>query len=163
MKIVLPWPDKKLSPNARLHWAQKAGVKKIARKEAALFTSAASGLREVRGHLVGDDPIEIRVSFFPPDARHRDDDNMVGSFKAYRDGIADALGVNDRRFRPHYFFESPAKPGRVEVVIIGDNAMKKAQECRETGESLVKQGGPEEAPTSNPALDIDSLDGGRND
>ena len=163
MKIVLPWPDKRLSPNARLHWAQKASVRKIARKEAALFTCAANDLREVRGRVVGDDPIEIQITFFPPDARHRDDDNMVGSFKAYRDGIADALGVNDRRFRPHYFFENPAKPGRVEVVIIGDNTMKKAQECRETGESLVIKGGPVEAPTSNPALAIDSLSGGRND
>ena len=50
-------------------------------------------------------------------ARRRDDDNMVGSFKAYRDGIADALGVDDRRFRPHYFFEDAEKPGRIDVEI----------------------------------------------
>jgi hypothetical protein len=57
----------------------------------------------------------MTITFYPPDHRHRDDDNMVGSFKSYRDGIADALGVNDRRFRPRYVFADPEKPGRVEV------------------------------------------------
>ena len=50
-----------------------------------------------------DGPIPVRITFYPPDARRRDDDNMIGSFRAARDGIADALGVDDRRFRPHYF------------------------------------------------------------
>jgi len=36
-----------------------------------------------------------RLAFFLPDARHRDDDNLAASCKAYRDGIADGLKVDD--------------------------------------------------------------------
>jgi crossover junction endodeoxyribonuclease RusA len=119
MLISLPWPDRRLSPNARLHWRAKAPVTKKARTDAMLATYAAlgCGLREVRANLSGDGPISLKVTFYPPDRRHRDDDGMVGSFKAARDGIADALGVNDRRFRPHYYFAEAEKPGRIEVVV----------------------------------------------
>jgi crossover junction endodeoxyribonuclease RusA len=75
------------------------------------------GVREARASFAGKDKIPVKITFYPPDNRHRDDDNMVGSFKSYRDGIADALGVNDRRFSPHYFFAEPEKPGRVVVEI----------------------------------------------
>lgn len=115
--IVLPWPDKRLSPNARLHWAARSAVRKKAREDGcyAVYASLGSGLRETRARFAGDGPIALTVTFYPPDRRHRDDDNMVGSFKSWRDGIADALGVNDRRFRPVYVFADPEKPGRVEV------------------------------------------------
>lgn len=117
MIITLPWPDRKLSPNARVHWRAKAPVTAKARKDAALATYAAlgCGLRTVRDALAGEGKIPLEVRFYPPDRRHRDDDSMVSSFKAARDGIADALGVNDRRFRPHYVFEDAEKPGRIEV------------------------------------------------
>lgn len=77
---------------------------------------AATGFHDTRERLQADDSlIAVAIRFYPPDRRHRDDDNMIGAFKAARDGIADALGVNDRRFRPVYYFETPEKPGRVEV------------------------------------------------
>jgi crossover junction endodeoxyribonuclease RusA len=62
-----------------------------------------------------DGPIALLVTFYPPDARRRDDDNMIGAFKAHRDGIADAMGVDDHRFKAQYKFADPCKPGRVEV------------------------------------------------
>lgn len=118
MIIILPWPDKGLSPNARLHWAPKAKLKAAARYDAKMATLAAMGpFRPSKDEFAGKGKIPVSVTFFPPDNRLRDDDNMVGSFKAFRDGIADALGVDDRRFRPHYFFEDSAKPGRITVVI----------------------------------------------
>lgn len=117
MTITLPWPDKRLSPNARQHWAQLAKVKADARTEAAWTVKAQMPLQARRTVAEGEGRIPLRIAFYPPDNRRRDDDNMVGSFKAYRDGIADALGVDDRRFRPHYFFEDAAKPGRVEITI----------------------------------------------
>lgn len=43
--------------------------------------------------------IGLWVDFYPPDRRHRDDDNLIASFKAGRDGIALALGIDDKRFR----------------------------------------------------------------
>jgi hypothetical protein len=119
MLIVLPWPDRRLSPNARIHWRAKAPVTQKARADATLATFAAlnGGLREARAALHGEAPIALTVTFYPPDRRHRDDDSMVGSFKAARDGIADALAVNDRRFRPHYVFAEPEKPGKIEVTL----------------------------------------------
>lgn len=113
--IVLPWPDKRLSPNARQHWAQLAKVKAEARQEAHWLAKSDMPLRDRQAVAEGEERIPMRVTFYPPDNRRRDDDNMVGGFKAYRDGIADALGVDDRRFRPHYFFEDAEKPGRIVV------------------------------------------------
>jgi crossover junction endodeoxyribonuclease RusA len=116
MLITLPWPDKGLSPNARLHWAPKAMLKKLARQGAwAKASNAMSGAGVCKSACAGTDKIPVTITFYPPDKRLRDDDNMVGSFKSYRDGIADALGVDDRRFKPHYYFEDAEKPGRIEV------------------------------------------------
>lgn len=116
MLIVLPWPDRRLSPNARLHWRAKVGPKQSARIRSGWETVGAAGYHSTVERLAADDgPIPVTIRFVPPDARHRDDDNMIGAFKAHRDGIADAMGVNDRRFRPTYEFAAPQKPGRVEV------------------------------------------------
>ena len=41
----------------------------------------------------------VRVTFSPPGNYGYDDDNLMASIKAYRDGIADGLRVNDRIFR----------------------------------------------------------------
>lgn len=119
LRVVFPWPDKGLSPNARLHWAAKAAKTKKARADAHTATLAAAGmsLSAIRRSLGLESNIPLKVTFYPPDRRLRDDDSMVSSFKAARDGLADALGVNDRRFRAHYFFEDPCKPGRIEVEI----------------------------------------------
>jgi crossover junction endodeoxyribonuclease RusA len=118
--VTLPWPDKRLSPNARLHWAALSTVKKKARGDAcyAALEAAGSAMPAIRAALDGEGKIALRVRFYPPDNRHRDTDNMVAALKAPIDGIADALEVNDRRFLPHYFFEPAAKPGRVEVELV---------------------------------------------
>ncbi len=155
MKVVLPWPDRRLSPNARLHFRVVSPVKAAAREEATKLTYAAMpcGAKEVRQHFAGTGPIGYKVTFYPPDKRHRDDDNMIGSFKAARDGIADALGVNDRRFKPHYFFEEPCKPGRVEVQLSpawGQNGDKFLSP--DSTDSATEMNGPGDASTS-PARD----------
>jgi crossover junction endodeoxyribonuclease RusA len=90
MIIDLPWPHKDLSPNARPHWAEKARVTKKHR-DWARWASQAYGPIEA-------DKLLVTVIFFPPDNRQRDDDNMVSSVKAYRDGISDSLGVNDSKW-----------------------------------------------------------------
>lgn len=115
--IVLPWPDKRLSPNARQHWAVLAKVKKQARADAHILATVALSLKDKRAIAAGSGKIPIEVRFYPPDNRHRDDDNAIASFKAARDGIADSIGVDDRRFQPVYRFMDPDKPGRVEVEI----------------------------------------------
>ena len=58
--------------------------------------------------------IPIEITFYPPDRRHRDADNMVASIKAGLDGLADALKVNDRQFLPTFKFSDEIK-GMVKV------------------------------------------------
>lgn len=119
MIVTLPWPDKRLTPNAkrRTHWSVYRPAIKAARELA--WGAATSVLPHDARHAlhVSAGKIALSVTFYPPDARRRDDDGMIGAFKHYRDGIADALGLDDHRFRPEYHFAEPEKPGRVEVEI----------------------------------------------
>ena len=117
--VSLPWPATGLSPNARLHWSKVATLKGKAKVDAMYLTYEAlpCGVKEARQYFAGDGPIIYQVTFYPPDKRHRDDDNMIASLKAARDGIAAALAVNDRRFRAEYRIAEPQKPGRVEIVL----------------------------------------------
>lgn len=120
MKIVLPWPDKRLTPNAkrRKHWRTYQPAIKVDRHNGRVCTLIALSPTE-RAEVAKRGTIPFTVTFFPPDRRHRDDDGMIGAFKHMRDGIADAFGVDDRHFRPTYEFGEPEKPGRVEVEIGG--------------------------------------------
>lgn len=47
-------------------------------------------------------PLAVLMTFYPPDRRRRDDDNAIGSFKSYRDGIADAIKVDDHKWTVTY-------------------------------------------------------------
>lgn len=121
MIISFPWPNVALTPNAkrRKHWRYYQPIVKKARYETAIIAYGALGcaLSATRQALAGEGPIALTITFYPPDKRHRDDDSMIGSFKHARDGLADALCVNDRRFRPAYRFAPPEKPGRIVVEI----------------------------------------------
>lgn len=90
--LVLPWPPKELSPNARVHWAQRA-------RRAKAYRRACYWLAKAHGHRpAADGRLCVVVEFVPPDRRARDRDNMLASIKAGLDGVAEALGVNDARF-----------------------------------------------------------------
>jgi hypothetical protein len=93
MTLTLPLPHRGLSPNARSHWRNRHRLTKRARWVAKCVTLAA---------LAGEaSPVFTRytLTFFFPNAIHRDDDNAAASCKAYRDGIADALGIDDHGLR----------------------------------------------------------------
>lgn len=109
--IELPWPPKELSPNKRLHWAKRNPIKVVYRD--ACHVRAYNAKLSVPA----DGPIPITIDFYPPDRRHRDADNMIIAFKAGQDGIANGLGVNDRRFQPVYRFNEPVKGGKVVVTL----------------------------------------------
>lgn len=159
MIISLPWPDKRLSPNARLHWKARVGPRQDARRRAGWLTVAADGYWTVKDALkASEGPIPVRITFYPPDKRHRDDDNMIASFKAWRDGVADALGVDDRRFRPHYFFADPAKPGRVEVQFFPENSA--GTDLPNPLVSAMENERAERCANTGPALTIDTYHGG---
>lgn len=116
MTITLPLPDKRLSPNGRIHWQRRRSLVKNCRSLACALMRSKIGINtppEVKGYS---------LSFFYPDARKRDDDNTEGSFgiKAYRDGIADALRIDDHRLKKLTVssFAIDRENPRVEITLI---------------------------------------------
>ena len=110
--IILPWPPKELSPNSTAKLRLKMRAKKAYRE-----TCWALSLGK-RSALPSEGDIRLRIVFNPPDHRHRDDDNMLASFKHGRDGVAQALQINDRRF-PTSFEVGDVVPGGQVVVSLG--------------------------------------------
>lgn len=100
------WPPKELTPNAkrRKHWRSYSDITARYRQDCKDLAIAA----KAKGRIVA-------VTFHPPDRRRRDDDGMIGAFKAGRDGIAEATGVDDHKFRPQYRFGEPVRGGSVIV------------------------------------------------
>ena len=86
MKITLPIPDAKLSPNARVHWAQLAKVKSAHRLIARCIASDLANGEKLKRY---------RLHFFWPDRRRRDRDNASAMCKSYLDGVADAFRQDD--------------------------------------------------------------------
>ncbi len=117
--VVLPYPSPALSPNARGHWSKRSRAAKAYRRECWVLALAAFGAGKVR--VAAEGPIRLHIDFFPPDARARDDDNAIASFKAGRDGIADALKADDSRFVTSHLFHracDPAQRGWVVVTLL---------------------------------------------
>ena len=116
LTVALARPGKVLSPNSRAHWATKQRVVREARGRARLLMLRA--LREfeaVRLRETGEPglstprrlaseapasrsfvPSRYDVTWFFWGGTGPDADNALASCKAYLDGCADALGVNDR-------------------------------------------------------------------
>lgn len=87
-KIYFPWLDSRLSPNKRIDRRALIGVKQDA-KTLAMALTRESGLVLLEADL------QIKVTFCPPDKRRRDLDNLYATFKAYQDGIFEALQMDD--------------------------------------------------------------------
>jgi crossover junction endodeoxyribonuclease RusA len=111
-RIALPWPDRVLSPNGRSHWATKARAVKSARRTAYVLTLEALRLRKPAWEGVA-----LHWEFHPKTRNGVDSDNAESSVKAYRDGIADALGIDDGKFQVSRSFGEPIKGGAVIVTV----------------------------------------------
>ena len=94
--VTLPYPDHCLSPNARVNRYTVARARRQQKDDAyyaglqALTPPVWSDL-----HLHPPNRVALKWLASPPDGRRRDDDNLIGSLKAARDGLAIALGVDD--------------------------------------------------------------------
>ena len=109
--IVVAWPHKSLWPNGRAHWATKAREAKKLRQEAAWATKAAS-------ICIGDSPIPIHITVHPKAKGPAPDrDNIISAAKHAIDGIADALGINDRHFAAPTVTISPERTGQFIITI----------------------------------------------
>lgn len=112
-RVDLPWPAKKLHPNARPHRMEKARLTKKARADARSVASDAKLPRIEAGD------INVTCIFSPPlPKRNRDLDNLVAACKAYFDGIADAIGIDDSHFQHQApVLGLPRKGGNVRIVL----------------------------------------------
>lgn len=109
--IELPWPPKELSPNARIHWARRSKI-------AAKYRADCHVLCRQSGAKAPEGRILLSIEFVPPDKRRRDDDNCLAAFKSGRDGLADALGIDDSRFVTQLWLsDKTTKGGAVRVGI----------------------------------------------
>lgn len=134
LTFCVPWPPAALSPNARVHALKRHSVGKAYRRQCwALAMEAGAALH--RAEAKAADAIALRLDFHPATRRGRDDDNFTAAFKAGRDGIADALAIDDSRFRvvpvmhgfdpaiPQPFtpspFQKPRAAGHVRVTLGG--------------------------------------------
>ena len=107
MRIVLPYPPPALWPNKRPHWSAKARATRSYRH----WTKMAAN-----GAKAG----PIRLPFCPkPLGQKPDLDNCIAAAKALQDGLADAMGVNDRELRFTYEMGDRCKDGAV-IVEIGE-------------------------------------------
>ena len=111
--LMLPWPPKVLSPNARSHWATKSRAAKTYRYACFLLCRQA-GLSAPKGRAL------LSLEFIPPDRRRRDDDNCIAAFKSGRDGVAQALGIDDSRFVTQLQISSETIKGGAVRVRISD-------------------------------------------
>lgn len=109
MIVNLPWPARTLSPNARAHWSVIARAKRAARIAAYYIA------REARPSLTMTAPL-VSLEFRPPDNRRRDLDNLIASMKAALDGLADAIGCDDHKFRLAASM-GPAQPPHGAVIV----------------------------------------------
>lgn len=107
--VRLPWPPSSLSPNARGHWSVKARAAKKYRGDCRILCQA-HGARALPV-----DALHVEVTFYPPDRRRRDSDNLMASCKACFDGVADATGVDDSRWQWSIKRGEPVKGGAVLV------------------------------------------------
>ena len=108
--VTLPWPDPRLSPNAREDRRAVAGIRK-AQKDTAFWLAKQAGL--TFPHL--NEGLHVRVTFNPPDNRRRDLDNMLASVKSALDGIALATGVDDHKWGLTLVRGEPVEGGAVTI------------------------------------------------
>lgn len=102
------------SANERVHWAVRARRAKTQRQEAYLATRAA---------LVGNFSLEppMTITIERVGKRRMDSDGLAISGKGVRDGIADALGIDDGNPCLTWVYrQSVGKAYSVKITIQGD-------------------------------------------
>ena len=96
MNTTTIYMDVPSTSNLREHWRTRAKRVKVQR-EAALISMLSVDMREAlleARRWAGTEAVR-HVSLVRLSPRKLDDDNLRGALKAVRDGVADALGVDD--------------------------------------------------------------------
>jgi len=106
IQITLPWPAKPLHSNARAPRMVVAKSTAKARGDARMMAKNAK--------LPCWPTATILIEYWPPHRKY-DCQNCGSACKAYLDGIADAMGCNDKAFKVDYptVFAGTRKGGEV--------------------------------------------------
>ena len=117
MIIELPFPDARLNPNQSNGKSWKSTlVYRDAAKQTG-YIQARSALENQT--LPPARYYALQITFYPPDKRHRDADNLHAAMKHYIDGVCLAVGINDAKFRSITLsFGEVRKPGATIVEIV---------------------------------------------
>jgi crossover junction endodeoxyribonuclease RusA len=109
IEVLLPvrtWSE----ANVRGHWGKRARRAKRQREAARLLVRAA------RIAIPKSGPVAITLTRIA--LRALDSDNLASGFKAVRDGVADALGVDDGSARIEWrYAQERGKPGEYAVKV----------------------------------------------
>ncbi len=100
MNLSVSYPNTVcLGQNSRIHWKAKADATRKAKTEAhravlsQLTPLQRAALKQAK---------QVRISYqwhAKPTGTIVDDDNMIGLMKSTRDGIAQAIGIDDKVFK----------------------------------------------------------------
>ena len=93
--------------NLREHWATRARRAKSHRAAGRFAVS----------RLVECPPLPVTVTLVRVSPRRLDDDNLAAAFKAFRDGVADGLGVDDRDARIAWRYAQERGPVAVRLEV----------------------------------------------
>lgn len=105
-------------PNRRLghHWGGADKAKKSALEFANVMTRQAMFHPE---RVQWPQTVGLVLTFCPPTKRQPDLDNLLAACKHYLDGVALAMGIDDKRFRPITLdFGGVEKGGAVRIEVV---------------------------------------------
>lgn len=116
IKIVLPFPAAKLNPNRR---SGRSWQVTAAEKVAAWQAGKIATLKALNGKaFTVANPVKFSITFFCPNRRRRDLDNLLASLKPSLDGICNAVDIDDSAIEEMQLIKRyDAKNPRVEVEI----------------------------------------------
>lgn len=115
LDIELGWPADPLWPNKSAHRYAEARSRKAAKREAYYATR----LMMPHDWAPSGDKVSVHlIAHCKPTGPHPDKDNTVAAVKSHLDGIADAIGTNDRDFEaPTVAFADRCQHGKLIVRI----------------------------------------------
>jgi crossover junction endodeoxyribonuclease RusA len=91
--VSLPCPERALSPNAHIHWRDKAAATKVARKQSWYWFQRHKPRKWKVGPIILE--IEYRYGIGMRDYKPRDVQNAIAALKPCLDGMVDAGVVPD--------------------------------------------------------------------
>lgn len=92
LEVILPWFDSKLYPNQNT-------PKRILAPIIKAYRWKSYQLSKKHRNKIPEGNIKLSIMFCAPNAKP-DLDGCLSAIKSGLDGVADGLGVNDKRFRP---------------------------------------------------------------